>query len=227
MGDSFQYGDIIFLGLIAVFVALRLRAMLGRNAADPREVWKQATREGLTDKGGEKLVMFPDRIRTKPVQEESVVPEGVEHNTVITTGLKSIKAADSSFSTVDFLAGTKLAFEWVVQAFSQGNKEKLKSLLSAERFQYFAAEIDTRAQSGVVHETTLVSVLAADITEAALVGTLGQITVQFTTEQINVTRDKDKNITGGEPSAIEKVIDVWTFERDVSSRDPNWKIIAT
>jgi predicted lipid-binding transport protein (Tim44 family) len=225
MGDNFQYGDIIFLGLIAVFIALRLRAMLGRNAGTgPHEVWKQPLRD--TEKA-EKIAVFPDRMRAKPASQEDVVPPALQENKVIADGLKAIKAADASFSTVDFLAGAKLAFEWAVQAFAKGDKEKLRTLLSPERFQQFASDIDTREKSGLALETTLVSILAADITEASLSGSRAQITVQFTTEQMSVTRDKDKNMVSGDPSAIEKVIDVWTFERDAGSRDPNWKITAT
>jgi predicted lipid-binding transport protein (Tim44 family) len=224
MSDGFQYGDVIFLGLIAVFVALRLRSMLGKNSGiDPREIWKQASRDVAAPKPS---VITERPARARPVDEE-LVPAALKDNTVVADGLKAIKAADATFNTSEFVGGAKLAFEWVVNAFAKGDKDKLRALLSPERFGHFAADIDARAASGVTQENTLVAVLAADITEAALRGSRAQITVQFTSEQIHMTRDKDNNITSGDPSHIEKVIDVWTFERDPGSRDPNWKIMAT
>jgi predicted lipid-binding transport protein (Tim44 family) len=223
MGDSFQYGDIIFLGLIAVFVALRLRSMLGKDGGlDPRDMWHQASR----DVNPERSVFTPDRTAKKP-EVEDIVPQALESNAVVTAGLKAIRAADTNFSTTDFVAGAKLAFEWIVEAFAKADKDRLRALLSDERYRHFEGEIDARGKDGMKHETTLVSILSADITEAQLAGVKAQITVQYTSEQVSVTRDKDNAIVSGDLSALEKVIDVWTFERDVSSRDPNWKIIAT
>jgi predicted lipid-binding transport protein (Tim44 family) len=224
MTDGFQYGDIIFLGLIAAFVALRLRSMLGRQSGiDPKDVWKQATRDPASDKNPP----LPERQVKKTVSEEDVVPVALKENVPVATGLKAIRSADANFSTTDFISGAKLAFEWIVEAFSKGDKDKLRVLLSEERAQHFADAIDARGKDGLKHETTLVSVLATDITEAQMQGSRAQITVQFTSEQVSVTRDKDNHVVGGDLSAVEKVIDVWTFERDVSSRDPNWKITAT
>lgn len=220
MNDSFQYGDIIFLALVAIFVAFRLRAMLGKNTGlDPSEVWKNATRNVSPPK----MEQFADR-NTPKTEEE---PEYLKDKPEIAKGLQAIKKADNAFSTTDFLSGAKIAFEWVVEAFSKGDKEKLRKILSAERFKHFSDEIDVRKADEVKHETTLVSILNEEITEASLTGNTAHITVQFTTEQINVMRDKQNKVVGGDPSQIEKAIDIWTFERDVSSRDPNWKIIAT
>jgi predicted lipid-binding transport protein (Tim44 family) len=224
MGDNFQYGDLIFLGLVAVFIGLRLRSMLGKDKGfDPREAWKQAAR----DTTQEKVVQLTDRITKAQKKEEEVIFEQLKDNVSVTEGLKAIKQADPQFSTTDFVAGSKLAFEWVVGAFSKGDKDKLKMLLSDDRYKEFVSEIDANIQAEKIQETTLVAVNAADITEAGIHDGRAQITVQFTTEQIHVTRDKDKNIISGDLSAIEKVVDIWTFERDMSSRDPNWKIIVT
>lgn len=224
MNDSFQYGDIIFLGLVAVFVLFRLRAMLGRNTGiDPREVWKNAAR----DISQSAVTQFAERIAKKN-SDEDIAALQLQENKSVADGLKSIKAVEPAFSTTDFLAGAKIAFEWVVESFSKGDKEKLRMVLSDDRFRHFSEDIEARARNGVRRETTLVSILAADITEASINGSLANITVQFTTEQMNVMRDKDNNVVdSGEPSVLEKAIDVWTFERDMSSRDPNWKITAT
>jgi predicted lipid-binding transport protein (Tim44 family) len=225
MGDGFQYGDLIFLGLIAVFIGLRLRAMLGKETGlDPREAWKQATREVPPQ---EKVIQLNDRAAKAQKQEEDNILEKLKSNSPVTDGLKAIKLVDPKFSTTDFVSGAKLAFEWVVSAFSKGDKDKLKLLLSDDRYREFVREIDANAEAGKFQETTLVSVTAADIVEAVMIGTKAQITVQFATEQIHITRDKDKNIISGDASTIENVVDTWTFERDTTARDPNWKITVT
>lgn len=226
MSGEFQYGDLIFLGLIALFVGLRLRSMLGKEKGiDPRETWRQATREQEQDK--EKVIRLADTALKSRKKEEDAVLEQLKDNTPVSEGLKAIRQADPQFSPTEFLHGSKLAFEWVVNAFSKGEKDKLKQLLSEERFREFAGEIDANSAAGRFPETTLVAITAADITEAGIVAGRAQITVQFTTEQIHVVRDKDRAILSGDSSAIEHVVDIWTFERDPASRDPNWKIIVT
>lgn len=225
MGEGFQYGDLIFLALIALFIGFRLRAMLGKETGfDPREAWKQATRDGQPQ---EKVVQIPDRIsRAQKLEEESIL-EKLKSNTSVSDGLKAIKQVDPQFSPTEFISGSKLAFEWVVSAFSKGDRDKLRMLLSDERYKEFTREIDANMQAGKQQETTLVAITQADIVDAALVGSKAQITVQFVTEQISVVRDKDNNIISGDASAIENVVDTWTFERDTNSRDPNWKITLT
>jgi len=221
MNDNFQYGDIIFLAMIALFIAFRLRAMLGKNSGiDPKDVWKNATRNNTT----EKVVPFPDKNK-KP--EDDFIPANFQVSPETASGLRAIKLSDATFNITEFLAGAKTAFEWVVDAFSKGDKDKLKILLSEERFKHFCEEIDLHANDEAKRETTLVAITACDITEAGMKGKIAFITVQFTSEQINLMRDKDKNIVQGDPSVTEQTIDLWTLERDISSRDPNWKIVAT
>lgn len=225
MGEGFQYGDLIFLALVALFIGFRLRAMLGKQTGfDPREAWKQATRDAQPQ---DKVIQIPDRISKAQQQEEESILEKLKGNTTVTDGLKAIKQADAQFSPTEFIAGAKMAFEWVVSAFSKGDRDKLRMLLSDERYKEFTREIDANMQAGRQQDTTLVAITAADILEAALVGTKAQVTVQFVTEQISVIRDKDGNIISGDASAIENVVDTWTFERDTNSRDPNWKITLT
>ena len=222
MNDNFQYGDIIFLAMIAIFIVFRLRAMLGKNSGiDPRYVWKNSNRN---NNSAEKVFPFTDKNK-KP--EDDFIPENFQANQETISGLRAIKLADASFNITEFIAGAKIAFEWVVEAFSKGDKDKLKILLSEERLKHFFEEIDLHANDETKRETTLVAITACDITEAGMKGKIAFVTVQFTSEQINLMRDKDKNIVQGDPSVAEQTIDLWTLERDISSRDPNWKIVAT
>ena len=51
--------------------------------------------------------------------------------------------------------------------------------------------------------------------------------MRFVSQLITVTRDKSGNVTDGNAEKVVDVTDVWTFARDVTSRDPNWKLVAT
>jgi predicted lipid-binding transport protein (Tim44 family) len=51
--------------------------------------------------------------------------------------------------------------------------------------------------------------------------------VRFVSQLISVTRDRSGTVIDGSPDKVTEVTDVWTFARDVSSRDPNWKLVAT
>lgn len=223
MSDGFQYGDLIFLGVIAIFVMLRLRAMLGRDEGiDPKTLWKQPN-----------TIIQQDNVVPFPLQEKPVDPLEQEMEARITTnpqlgeGLKAIKAADGSFNFQEFLAGAKIAFEWVVDAYNKQDKEKLKMVLSEERFQHFSESLDAQAQAETRFETTLVAITQVHITEAGMRGTIAWVNVEFLSEQMNVTKDKENKIVGNDNSVIEHAHDLFTFERDVNSRDPNWKIVGT
>src|SRR5262249_1597859 len=141
--------------------------------------------------------------------------------------LAMIKSKDPLFSATDFLRGARMAFEMVHDAFGKGDKETLSMLLADALFKEFTGEIDKNAGLAQKIETTLVSVIARDITEANLSGNIARLRVHFTSEQVHLVRDKDGKIIEGDPSEQHDVEDEWLFERDVSSKNPNWKIIET
>ena len=68
---------------------------------------------------------------------------------------------------------------------------------------------------------------SAELAAAAMQAGRARVTVRFTSEQINVTRDTSGDVVDGDPRQIETVIDLWTFERDTRSRDPNWQLVET
>jgi len=100
-------------------------------------------------------------------------------------------------------------------------------LLSPDLYAQFDAEIQARASGDTTTETTLVSVTAKDIIRASLSASIARLTVSYASEQVSVVRDKDGRIIQGNPSEVDQVIDEWTFERDITSRSPNWTIIDT
>ena len=115
----------------------------------------------------------------------------------------------------------------IVTTFAEGDRRQLRSLLSREVYDGFETAIKDRESRGETVETRFVSIDRADITAAEMRGRTEQVTVRFHSQLVSVTRAKDGAVIDGNPEKVTDVTDVWTFARDVTSRDPNWKVIAT
>ena len=115
----------------------------------------------------------------------------------------------------------------IVLAYAQGDRRTLKTLLSREVYEGFEAAIRERETKGESVETRFVAIEKSDLTAAEVRGHVAQITVRFVSQLISVTRNKAGNVIDGNAEKVTDVTDVWTFARDLSSRDPNWKLVAT
>ncbi|MFN0193189.1 MAG: Tim44/TimA family putative adaptor protein, partial [Aestuariivirga sp.] len=135
--------------------------------------------------------------------------------------------ADRNFNTKVFVDGAKMAYEMIVEAFAQGDKAALKPLLSREVMEGFASDIDERVRKGLRMDTKFVGIDNAEVSAADLQSRRASITMRFISQMITATLDKDGAVVDGDAKEIREVIDIWTFERDVNSRDPNWKLVAT
>lgn len=221
MGDGFQFLDVILLAMVAAFVLLRLRSVLGRRTGHHQQ--RPESRFPAPENKDDKVVVLPDRtaradgeVRTGPLAGG---PAGA--------GLTRIGMADRDFDASEFLEGAKAAYEMVVTAFASGDVKTLRPLLSSDVFGDFSRAIKEREDRGQKQETTLVGIKAADIVEADLKGRTAEVTVRFASELVNATRDAEGNVVAGNPNAVDQVTDVWTFARDLRSRDPNWTLVAT
>ena len=227
MNDAIPYADIIILALIAGFILLRLRSVLGHKMGnDDLDAFKKSMR---TQAEQEPIIKLGDRnLKTK--EEPELEPDSYLQNVTdlsVASGLKALKGRDGEFSATQFLQGAKMAFEMVFDGFAKGDKAPLKMLLSNELYQQFDAEIEARNKTENKTETTLVSVDATDIAKAELDKNTARLTVKFSSEQITVMRDKEGKIIEGDPSDVSEVEDEWVFERDVTSKNPNWRITDT
>jgi predicted lipid-binding transport protein (Tim44 family) len=115
----------------------------------------------------------------------------------------------------------------IVTAYAEGDRKALKQLLSREVYDGFVSAIGQREARGEKMEFKFVGIDKADITDAALKGGTAQITIKFLSKLISATHDKDGKVIDGDPVHVSDVTDIWTFARDVASRDPNWKLVAT
>jgi predicted lipid-binding transport protein (Tim44 family) len=115
----------------------------------------------------------------------------------------------------------------IVTAYAEGDRRTLKNLLSRDVYEGFETAIKDRETKGETAESRFVSIEKSDITAADLRAHTAHVTVRFVSQLVSVTRDREGNVVDGSPEKVTDVTDVWTFARDLSSRDPNWKLVAT
>jgi predicted lipid-binding transport protein (Tim44 family) len=142
-------------------------------------------------------------------------------------GLVDIGKTDAKFDPAEFLSGAKEAYEMIVVAFAEGNKRTLRQLLGSDVYDGFVSAIEERAERGEKVDSSFIGIDKANLIEAELKSKSALITVKFISQLITSTLDKKGKVIDGDPKKVREVTDIWTFSRDVSSRDPNWKLVAT
>lgn len=225
---------IIFLAL-AVFIFLRLRNVLGQRTGNERPPFDRAARNVLHGAQDNNVVPIPGTVidQAPPSPTADVVPptdrwKGLaEPGTPLAQGLDAIAAQDTSFDPRHFLSGAKSAYEMIVLAFANGDRRALKDLLSPDVYESFEAVIKDREKHEQKTETRFVSIDKAELVGAEARDRAAQLTVRFVSQMITVTRDKAGTIVDGSADTVADITDVWTFARDITSRDPNWKLVGT
>ena len=228
MGDLPQYFDIILFAMVAAFLILRLRSVLGRrtgNERRPESFSRPAdTRpaERAADKAGDNVV--PLGVRGSASQPPLPTTKPAD---AAAAGIERLRSADPGFDPAAFLEGARIAFETIVAAFAAGDKGRLRPLLSDEVYKPFGEAIDERQSARETLETGILNLKSIDIVEAGLAGRTARVTVKFVTSQINVLRAHDGSVVDGNPEEPTEKTDFWTFARDTRSSDPNWVLVAT
>lgn len=227
---------IVFL-VLAVIVFLRLRNVLGRRTGHERPPFDPYTRTRPDSPNaetpanrGDKVVPLPQKSAPaageKPIRADRWKAHA-RAGSALARHFDSFAELDRQFDPGRFLDGAKLAYEMIVTAFAAGDRKALQPLLSPEVYDGFLEAIAERESHGQSIETTFIGIDKAEFVDAGLKGTLAQITVRFVSKLISATRDRAGKIIEGDDKAIHDVTDIWTFARDLSSADPNWKLIAT
>lgn len=227
MSDGFAFFDIIFIAMVAAFLILRLRSVLGRRSGEENaDRWTtrppRPTPPGTVERTSDNVVRLP-RTEGSDIGE----PAPSQPATPLDAALTQIKLADPKFEPRSFATGAHSAFEMIVGAFAHGDTATLRPLLADDVYQNFASAIGTRQQAKHTLETTLISIKSADIVEARMDARNAFVTVKFVSEQVNVTRDAGGTVIEGEPNTVTAITDVWTFSRNTRARDPNWLLTAT
>jgi predicted lipid-binding transport protein (Tim44 family) len=228
MGSS-DFITLFFL-VAAVLIFLQLRSVLGRRTGNekppvdpysPRDVAKTPAADD------NKVVTLPrrgdDEDENPYAEIDAVAPVGSPVN----DSLRELTKSDPTFRPKEFINGARMAYEMIVTAFADGDRKTLKNLLSKDVYDGFDAAITERETRGEVVKSTFVGTEKIDITHASIRDSEEQITLRIISQLISATFDKDGKLIDGDPEAVSEVDDIWTFSRDIRSRDPNWKLIAT
>jgi predicted lipid-binding transport protein (Tim44 family) len=232
---QFDLTTMIFAAL-AAFVVWKLRSVLGtRNGAEkpPTNPFAKGAPSGFERRGGDAanqaiaLPGAPEPLLASALGKEERWKPFAEPGSKAWTGLDSIATADPAFAIKPFFAGAKSAYEMIITAFAEGNRGVLRSLLSPDVYEGFAAAMDEREKRGEKLSTAFVSIGELTIEDAMLQGRTAKIKIHFTSEMTTATRDSGGKVIEGDPDKVIRVDDIWTFSRDTGSRDPNWKLCAT
>jgi predicted lipid-binding transport protein (Tim44 family) len=236
MTNVFDIYTIIFLAL-AVFIFFRLRSVLGTKTGSeqdpfrPRDLPPGARPPGAAAPQGGEVIPLPNRgaAPVPPAMDPAEPRWGTlaAPGTPLARGFDAIAARDSSFEPAGFTGGAKAAYEMIVLAFAGGDRRTLRDLLAKDVFDGFEAAIRDRETRGEQVETRFVGIERAEIVDAQLRGDQAQVTMKFVSQLVTATRDKSGAVVDGSPERVVDVTDVWTFARNVTDRDPNWRLIAT
>jgi predicted lipid-binding transport protein (Tim44 family) len=234
MQDVMDIWLILFLTL-ALGIFWKLWSVLGQRTGRERPPFDSfsRSRDAVRPSAPDNVVAMPGRTGEPAQRSAETAPPAdrwngiAEAGSAVAAGLDAIAREDKSFDAKHFIAGARAAYEMIVTAFAAGDRRTLKGLLAREVYDGFDAAIREREAKGQTAESRFVSIDKSDIAGAELRGHTAQITIRFVSQLVSVTRDRNGSVVEGNPDRVTDVTDVWTFARDLSSRDPNWKLVAT
>ncbi|MBF0251554.1 MAG: Tim44 domain-containing protein [Alphaproteobacteria bacterium] len=224
-----QFFDIVLFALIAIFLILRLRGVLGSRDGHEGgydDVFNRERDDPAREDENGNVIELPGargpQIPEPVTAEEEALPEGA-----LGDGVRAIRETDPAFGVGEFLDGARIAFEMILGAYAFGDKKTLKNLLSPDVFAGFEQAIDDREAAGHTLQETLVGIKSAEMVEAYLDGRDAFVTVKFVSEQISALMDGENEIIEGDPTKVVEATDFWTFSRSTKSRNPNWTLVGT
>jgi predicted lipid-binding transport protein (Tim44 family) len=209
--------DLILFGMIAAFLVLRLRSILGKRTGFERPAQPYQPSAGPAAAGP----VIDGQAEVQPAANRPV-PDPASP---IGQTLGQMRTIDRSFDPAAFLDGAEKAFRMIVAAFAAGDRAALRGLLSDDTYRAFEQAIAGREAAGQKQVSAIHGIHSATIESAELKGPVATIAVRFVSDQVSLTQDKDGHPVTGTDSVTE-ITDVWTFERDLSTRDPVWRLVS-
>lgn len=205
--------DIIFLTVLVVFIFTRLFSVLGTKDDDDGVVINMSGEE------------------SKKEDRRKVVEVGSENGECLVCALKKDEAAEKketdSFNKEAFLKGACQVFEMTLKAFSEGNLTAVKDLLSKKVYKAFSDALDLRREKNMTSEVDFICFDKKEVKDVKYLENKVKVIVEFISEQINILRDADGNVVEGDENFVQKITDVWTFERLVNANNNNWLLVST
>ena len=208
MNSFFPFLDIIILGLLAIFLGFRLKGLLGDRSGYSGDLKN------------------PDAVnKEERIENQNVIK--LNNTTINGEGLDSLIKADPGFNEKEFLEGAKNAFKIIIKAFSDSEIERLKPLLDYDLLISFTKSISERESRQERQFSDVVSFKNFEIIKANITDNLASITLKIVSEQIKYLVDKNDVLLEGNKDQSEIIKDKWVFERDISSTNPNWRLVET
>src|SRR6185369_8188935 len=210
---------IVILALVALFIGLRLYSVLGeRTGHEQQPILKPADSDA--------------RVEPRPEQPAAAPPTTSEagdlaYLPLAGPGVRAILAADAAFDVARFLEGAKAAYRVILEAFWKGDLDSVRGHIDDHVFETFTSAVKQRSKDGLSLDNRLITIEQAVISEAALERDVAIVTVRFEADIAAVTRNAQGAVVAGSLSDAVQTRDLWTFRRDISSRDPNWLLIET
>ncbi len=225
--------DLIIYGLIAAGLIFWLRNILGTKDGNERQRPNPYLSDTVSGaEGGPALLGFENN---KVNNSEAMIAElaqnpkgnmGIKDRSA-ELGLVEIAKSDRGFDVIAFLQAAQDAFVYVVESFAEGDRDTLKDLLGAQVYEAFEGSIAARESAGEVMKTEIRGIKTSEAVAARVEGQRGFITVRFVAEETTFTKNADGEIVYGHPEKTTQMRDVWTFSRDLRSRDPRWLVVET
>ena len=219
----------VVFAVVAIFVIFKLRSVLGtRGRAGRRPLDPTSPARGDPPAANGNVIPIGALARGAGAPPPVDSWKGfAEKGSPVATGLDAILAAEPSFNAADFLSGARAAYEMIVVAFAAGDLVALRRLLTPDALANFATAIQARKAAEQTMKTTLVSIDAADLVDARVVGATATLAVRFAAKLVSATLDSAGAVVEGSTTTVVDHLDVWSFTRQLGARDPNWQLSAT
>lgn len=207
------YLDIIFLLVLVFVIFSKLKSVLGTGAEDA------------------KVIIIPKEQFEKLYKEpkKNVVAEGGE-----SVDLSKLSPLDReltripNFNKALFIKGAQKAFEMILSAFSKGDAGTLSKLVNGELLKKFEKVINERKEQGMTAETDLIGFVETEIESVKFVDDESvNLVVKFVSEQVNLLKNAEGEVIEGDENYVQKISDVWTFEKSLNPRVNSWLLCST
>ena len=206
MQSSFPYFDILIFGVIAVFLILRLKNILGtKTDTHNQDINKKETSKNFSN----------------------IIPLKAKKNNGDLKEIEKILKLDPQFQVDEFLAGSTTFFKMVLESFANGNVENISQYLKPSVLKSFKIAINERLNEKETEIIELNSIQKNEIRSVSITKTSIKINVLFETFQVRALMNKDSKVIDGDKNNEILVRDEWVFERKINSNNPDWILIET
>ena len=217
-----EMAELLVLILLAGLVLFRLKSVIGtRTGHEAPPEFMRRQQDAAEERTGPVLV--PDIAPGDDDEDAEPLPEGTK------SALAAIREVEPGFDVNDFVNGARGAYEMILMAYEEGDRDTLQSLLAPDVYQAFEQGITAREAEGLRVEARFIGVRESSVDEVAFEADskIADVTVRFVGELITAVRDPENRVVEGDPNEIRRQTDLWTFSREMGSRDPNWLLTGT